>query len=342
MNTLSRHLFLCQAAVMLAFLLWLPCRPAAAATIAQVTAALDNPVGVTITKMEYWKYKLVKENDDGQIYYWFVKDNNGDYIYTVSDGAKKWAVLSKTADTTTPAWGGSCIYSTGVDDGEAARIYLKVRGPGKLSYLLKTSCDDSDSFNAYVDNINMDDEWQSESGYGEDYTWEEMELEIDGGLAESGAFAGTPFHEIVFEFFKSEPFYDGKTEIKDGPQKADNPDYSEEIKYFKDRIWLDRVVWTPEPVDIALDPNPNPINEEEPPAEAALRGVFINTLTVNIISNAEEDFGYHIRYTTDGTTPTANSPIYNAETGVLLTGTCTLKAKVFDALATGKPSAVVP
>ncbi|MGI6354812.1 MAG: chitobiase/beta-hexosaminidase C-terminal domain-containing protein [Lentisphaeria bacterium] len=88
-------------------------------------------------------------------------------------------------------------------------------------------------------------------------------------------------------------------------------------------------------MDIALSPNPNPINEEEPPEEAALRGVFINERTVNIASNAKDDFGYYIRYTTDGTTPTADSPVYVVEDGVLLTETCTVKAKVFDGIATG-------
>ena len=324
---------------LLVLLLLLPSQPATATTVAEAFAALDNPAGVTITKMEYWKYQLIKENWDGDIYYWFAEDDNGDYIYSVNSGTSKWAVLSKTADTTTPAFGGSCLYSTGVEDGAAARLYLKVRGSGKLTCLVKTSCDDSDSCNVYVDN---EGPLQSLSGYGADYTWEETETDISGGPAQSGALAGTPFHEIVFEFFKSEPYYDGSAKIADGPQKADNPDYSAEIIYFKNRIWIDRVVWTPDPVDIVLSPNPNPINDEEPPAEAALRGVFIDTLTVNAISNAEEDFGYHIRYTTDGTTPTASSPVYVEDAGIPLTGTGTIKAKVFDSVATGSPRAVVP
>jgi hypothetical protein len=336
MNTLQRYLFSCPAAVLLAFLLWLPCRPAEAATIAQVTDALDNPAGVTFTKMEYWKYKLIKENWEGDISYWFAEDDNGDYIYTVTNGASKWAVQTKTANTTTPAFGGSCIYSTGVEDGAAARLYLNVRGPGTLTFLYKTSCDDSDALNVYIDG----DQVQSHSGYGDDMDWEEEEISIDGGRRNNVAYN----HEIVFEYFKDEPEYDGKTKIPDGPVRDDfdtTAEYNEAKKYFHNCIWLDRVVWTPEPVDIALSPNPNPINEEEPPEEAALRGVFIDELFVNIASNAKDDFGYHIRYTTDGTTPTADSPVYVVEDGVLLTGTCTFKAKVFDGTAAA-PIAVVP
>ena len=315
--------------------------PAASAiTPAQAYTALDSPAGVEVVGMEYWKYTLVKENWDGDIFYWFAEDDNGDYIYAVSSGASKWAVLSKTADTTTPAAGGSCLYTTDDNDGTAARLALKVRGPGTLTFLYKTSCDYSDAFNVYVDG---DPAW-SDSGYGFDYTWVETEIAIEGGLAPGGLFTGTFFHEIVFEYFKSEPYYDGSAKIPDGPLRDDFEtlaEYNEAKKYFHDRIWLDHVVWTPDPLEIRLSPNPNPINDEEPPAEAARRGVFIDTLTVNVLSNKDE-FGYHLRYTTDGTTPTASSPLYSDETGIVLTGTGTVKAKMFDSIATGAPVAVSP
>ena len=331
MNILPRHLFSCSAVVLLAFLLWLPCRPATAATIAQVAAALDNPAGVTFTKMEYWKYKMEKITEDGEISYEL--DEN---TYTVSSGDSKWAVQTKTANTTTPVWGGSCIYSTGVEDGAAARLYLKVRGPGTLTFLYKTSCDDSDAFNVYVDGELV----QNYSGFGDDIDWEEEEITLNGGRSSNEAY----IHEIVFEYFKNEPEYDGKTKIPDGPRRDDydtTAEYNAAKAYFHDCIWLDLVVWAPAPVDIDLDPNPNPINDEEPPEVAALRGVFIDSLVVNVPSNSEE-FGYHIRYTTDGTTPTANSPAYVIEDGILLTSTCTVKAKVFDTTAGGAPFAVVP
>lgn len=336
MNTLPRYLFSCPAAVLLTLLLWLPCRPAKAASIAQVAAALDNPAGVAFTKMEYWKYKLIKETWDGEIYYWFDEDANGDYIYTVTNGASKWAVQTKTANTTAPAFGGSCIYSTGVEDGAAVRLYLKVRGPGTLTFLYKTSCDDSDALNVYVDGEQV----QNHSGYGDDIDWEEEEITLNGGRRNNEAY----FHEIIFEYFKNEPEYDGKTKIPDGPVRDDfdtTAEFNEAKKYFHDRIWLDRVVWAPTPVEIGLSPNPNPINDEEPPEDAALRGLFIDALIVNIPSNNEE-FGYHIRYTTDGTTPTADSPLYVVEEGILLTGTCMVKAKVFDTSGAGTPIAVTP
>ena len=54
---------------LLVLLLLLPSQPATATTVAEAFTALDNPAGVTITKMEYWKYQLIKENWDGDIYY---------------------------------------------------------------------------------------------------------------------------------------------------------------------------------------------------------------------------------------------------------------------------------
>lgn len=326
-----------------------------AATPAQVYAALDSPAGVTLTELEYVEYVMTIDKEDKDWWFaWIEDDDDGNYkVKKTSSGNSKWTVQSKTADTTTPNFGGSCIYSTGVKDACAARIKLRVRGPGVLSFMYKTSCDYGDALNAYVDG---EEAWpfDSDSGYGDDYGWEEGEVYVDGGLAEDGPTAGTYYHEIILEYFKDETEYDGKTAIPDGPEKPvradyyDNQDYkeavaeyNEEMKYFHDRVWIDNLRWAPEPVELRLDPDPNPINEEEDPEVAAQRGVFQDEVTVQLLSNAE-DFGYQLRYTIDGSLPTANSPLYDESVGITLQQSATVRARVYDGLGKTTPVLVQP
>lgn len=343
-----------------------PALPVSAETITKKLAtALDLPSTVTLVKQTMRTYKVTKEVEDGTV---FIEMDEDDYTETTTS---KWTVQSGSAGNkggvmTSPKQGVSCVVSgftmdkTTEADARCARLHFKVFGPGVFRFWYKTSCDDSDGIRVYVDGEESMD-FMLTGGYGEDIDWEQAEIAVDGGLAETGPYAGSYEHEVIIEFFKDEPQYQydsyaDKDVYSYDPQGRKEPDkreydddenkkldkeeqanydqaladYKAALLWFRNCIWLDGVSWQPTPVELAF------MQDSE---TAHLDGLSLEFST-NVL-----DYGYHIRYTLDGTEPKTTSPVFvlTAEEteAIELTTTTTVRAAVFTGTLTA-PKALSP
>ncbi len=322
-----------------------PALPVSADDITKLAKALDLPSTVTLEKQTMWTFNFETDEDD-------------DTETTTS----KWTVQSGSAGNkggvmTSPKQGASCVVSgfamnkTNAADACSARLHFKVFGPGVFRFWYKTSCDDSDGIRVYVDGEESMDFMQT-GGYGEDIDWEQAEIAVDGGLAETGPYADSYEHEVIIEFFKDEPQYQydsyaDKDVYSYDPQDLTEPDkrdydgdtawYNEDLAdykaallWFRNCIWLDGVSWQPTPVELAF------MQDSE---TAHLDGLSLEFST-NVL-----DYGYHIRYTLDGTEPKTTSPVFmltDDETEAIeLTTTTTVRAAVFTGTLTA-PKALSP
>ncbi len=154
-------------------------------------------------------------------------------------------------------------------------------------------------------------------------------------------------HEVTFVFYKDEPYYDdyydsgqpkSSSYVPDGPFKPVKPvkaDYDgdmeaynydleiyneEELPYyntalanFGNCVWLDGFTWEPAVPTLEFLADSMEVVDEA---------------GIPLATNAE-DLNYQVRYTTDGSVPTADSPLYDSEGGILVTRSCTLTAKMF-------------
>ncbi|MBR0459794.1 MAG: chitobiase/beta-hexosaminidase C-terminal domain-containing protein [Victivallales bacterium] len=154
-------------------------------------------------------------------------------------------------------------------------------------------------------------------------------------------------HEITFVFYKDEPYYEdyddngkpiGSSYVPDGPVKPIKPDkddydgdldaYNEDLNVYNEEelpyyntalanfgncVWLDGVTWTPE------EPTLDFVEEEL---------VAYDEGIIPLVTNADE-LNFQVHYTTNGTIPTENSPLYNSEDGILVTRSCVIHAKMF-------------
>lgn len=333
-----------------------PALPVSAETITKLATALDLPSTVTLVKQTMRTFTVTKEVEDGTV---FIEMDEDDYTETTTS---KWAVQSGSAGNkggvmTSPKQGASCVVSgftmdkTTEADARCARLHFKVFGPGVFRFWYKTSCDDSDGIRVYVDGEESMD-FMLTGGYGEDIDWEQAEIAVDGGLAETGPYAGSYEHEVIIEFFKDEPQYQydsyaDKDVYSYDPQDLTEPDkrdydgdtawYNEDLAeykaallWFRNCIWLDGVSWQPTPVELAF------MQDSE---TAHLDGLSLEFST-NVL-----DYGYHIRYTLDGTEPKTTSPVFmltDDETEAIeLTTTTTVRAAVFTGTLTA-PKALSP
>ena len=322
-----------------------PALPVSAETITKLATALDLPSTVTLEKQTMWTFNFETDEDD-------------DTETTTS----KWTVQSGSAGNkggvmTSPKQGASCVVSgfamnkTNAADARCARLHFKVFGPGVFRFWYKTSCDDSDGIRVYVDGEESMD-FMLTGGYGEDIDWEQAEIAVDGGLAETGPYVGSYEHEVIIEFFKDEPQYQydsyaDKDVYSYDPQDLTEPDkrdydgdtawYNEDLAeykaallWFRNCIWLDGVSWQPTPVELAF------MQDSE---TAHLDGLSLEFST-NVL-----DYGYHIRYTLDGTEPKTTSPVYvltaDETEAIELTTSTTVRAAVFTGTLT-VPKALSP
>ncbi len=302
-----------------------------AVSVKDATEALECQGGITLEGFVYRKYSV---NDDGDII-----EIGGEPVYKDSEGNSYWKVMKKKdSDTnTSPAYGGSCLQSdvpTGkpANDALLSQIVFSVSGPGILTFYYKTSTDMGDELVWYLDGEDMG----SASGYGLDQEWEDAEIMV-AGMAAGGPFEGTYNHEIIIAFSKDEPYYgyndkDKWAYIPDGPEKPEKSDYDGDTEWYKEDlaeynsykncVWIDRVVWTPDTPTMSLRWEPA-------------------TSTLDVIGNLA-DFGYVVLYTTDGSEPVPTSPLLNMEEGVVLEHSCTVTAKAFRLLPSGSYGAVSP
>ena len=341
----------------LTFLLVLCCGTwAAEDKVAKLAAALDmtGQKGVELLSFSKRVYTVVFDKDWGEYDYDYPVDWNG---YPVYDAPKYketdsvgWSVQTKTENNTTPLVGGSCLVSAlptkleKASDAQDARLVFRVYGPGTFSFFYKTSCDPSDGISVYVDGglYSFD-----ASGYGtnEEYDWvykvdsrtgeekevvNRAEIDIDGGVALTGPYVNTNkyWHEIVIVFTKDLPKtdWDGNY-LPDGPEKPDKSwyegdsegykeamnEYEAEKALLKNMVWLDCVRWTPEELYFSLKKH---------------EGVYYDQAIIDPETNAL-DKGYMLRYTLDGTTPTAKSLAYDGSGELTLLEPCTVKMAVF-------------
>ncbi len=324
--------------------------------ITKLAKALDLPSTVTLVKQTMRTFKVTKEVEDGTV---FIEMDEDDFTETTTS---KWAVQSGSAGNkggvmTSPKQGASCVVSgftmdkTTEADARCARLHFKVFGPGVFRFWYKTACDNDDGLRVYVDGEEATDFMQTGS-YGEDVDWEQAEIAVAGGLAETGPYVRTYEHEVIIEFYKDEPqyrydSYAAKDVYSYDPQNLPEPDkrdydgdtagykeklaeYKADLLWFRNCIWLDGVSWQPTPVELAF------MQDSE---TAHLDGLSLEFST-NVL-----DYGYHIRYTLDGTEPKTTSPVYvltaDETEAIELTTSTTVRAAVFTGTLT-VPKALSP
>ena len=309
-----------------------------------VLAALDNPAGVEFVRFEYREASKTKRTEDGETWYEYDTDADGNIIYKVkSSGSKssKWKLQTKTEKNTMVQYGPSCLVSNSVDNDCSSRIYLRVYGPGKFSVRVKTSTGFGDTLAIWLDG----EEEYYYDGWDYDYSpgmddWQVFEVVTPPGRTTTGPEIGTYYHEIILDFTKDDDDddgrpvkpvkadYDGDTEW----YKEDLENYNQMLPYFNDCVWIDAemipskweddeisqwtTVWFPDEITLSINTGED-VN-------------FIGTMKVPIFSNAY-GIGCQVRYTTDGTVPTVTSPVL-ADDGeeVQITESCTITAKVFN------------
>ena len=348
---MTRKLFWTIAIVFLCGGAW-----AAEDKLAKLAAALDmtGQKGVELVSFSKRVYTVIFDKDWGEYDYDYPVDMNGYYVYDAPKYKETsntgWDVQSKTENNTSPLVGGSCLVSTlptelkKSSDAQDARIVFKVYGPGTFSFFYKTSCDPSDGLSVYVDGAIYSFD---ASGYGsnEDYDWvykvdartgeekevvNRAEIEIDGGVALTGPYVNTNkfWHEIVIVFTKDLPKTDWEGNyVPDGPEKPDKSwyegdsegykeamnEYEAEKALLKNRVWLDCVRWTPEELRFSLKKH---------------EGVYYDEAVIVPETNAL-DKGYMVKYTLDGSAPTASSLSYDGTDDLELMVPCTVKMAVF-------------
>lgn len=323
-----------------------------AATLPELAKALDLPATVTLVKQTTRIFKVTKEVNDGSVFI----DMDEENFTENSTGNWKTLKQEKASDEdilTRPHKGKDFVRSDFTagrnksSDGRCTRLHFQVSGPGMFTFWYKTSCDDGDGLRIYVDGEEVG---TTQGGYGwwdwdegwQDTDWELAEIEIAGGLAQDGAYGGTYQHEIIIEFYKDAPqyvsdFYTDKDVYSYDPQDLPKPDsrdydgdkewynadmdkYKASEKWFRNCIYLDEVNWQPQPLELAFLQDVNTL--------------FTDVATIDLSTNAM-DFGFRIRYTTDGSAPTASSPEYvmtdDQQMPVIeMTRSGTVKVAVFD------------
>ena len=360
MNTCSFHaripIFRFAFAFSLLSVFSLPFLHAAKLTAIQEALDIASSSRITIVEQRYIKYKTDE-------YGWIEEDAAGNPLTTTdstSEGQSKWTVQSSKEKGTSPYYGKSCIRSSvsaelsPSNDALKMQLVCKVSGPGVFSFAYKTSTTDfSDGLVVYVDGEEVvslcsgyyTDEFDLTTFVTTYYPteWETMEIEIPTGKADGGRYEGTHDHEIIFEFFKDEPNYEYNEKDKlvyasdDGPIKPDvrdydgssDPVYKEDLAaynaqkaLFYNCIWLDQFQF------MAVEPSLTFLDDE------LSEEIFIDQASILLDSNAK-DFGYYIKYTTDGTTPKASSADYLfyddivTEDAIDVTESTVVKAKLF-------------
>lgn len=312
-----------------------------AASATEVIQALD--LNASPSPIEYVK----------QVYRQYTPDEAGNIdedVYKDTISANNWKIQTKTEYTTAPKVGGNCLrsyfggYGKVKQDARAARIYFRVYGAGTLNFWYKTSCDDgyNDGLRLWIDESLV----YTDSGYGEQdnddnwiqYGWRQVNdgegIQIEGYNDERGDY----YHEIIIEFNKGEADYDDGKYIYEptmfsrfiGWEKPQKNDYDDEDSYnsdlaeylfvtqnFQNCIWLDQLTWKQKPLELSFSKTSDEIYEE--------------IVTIDFLSNVQE-FGYHIRYTTDGSEPTVKSTLYNPnseDSTLVFTETTIVKAAIF-------------
>ncbi len=357
-----------------------------AVNVNDISNALDltGQSGIELVSFSKRVYDWIYNSDWEEYDYKY--DANDEPTYKDSSNTG-WIVQSSDSDnrnySTYPIKGSSCLRSglpTERDkssDAQEARLVFKVYGPGTFSFFYKTSCDDDDALEVYVDG---EPTFFSESGYGEnsEYDWdysvddqtgEELEvvnraeIYVDGGLATSGPYEDTYYHEIMIVFKKDLPKADWEGNyVPDGPEKPDESwyedddegyqeamaDYNAEMALFFNSVWIDWVQWTPLSITLDLADNKDPVRDADgnilyDEDENVLYknydkdGNFLDEATI-LLSTEASEMGYPVRFTVDGSEPTNSSPEFNfeEETYLTLLKSCTLKAAVFvgDAIET--------
>jgi hypothetical protein len=208
-----------------------------------------------------------------------------------SDSTAGWAKKTGSVAITTPSGVPSVsnTYLVGTSPGKAnpqkaITFSLKVRGAGTLSFRYQVSLDDWNDAElcAYEDNYDDGYLW-GDSGYWDENVetgwdwWEEEEFDL-------GTDSYT--HTVTFAIL-------GPT--SEGYEKPELNKEWGEILYNK--AWLDNFAWEPNPFYQILEFSPDP--ETDNSFEDRLR-VSLNSAYDNI----------SFRYTTNGSTPTMNSPLY--------------------------------
>ena len=141
-------------------LLFSTCTILQADSLKEIATALDIDVAFLV-KQEYRKYAY---DENG----FTVEDDDGNPVIQKISNESYWSVQAKTADSTSPYYGKSCLRSSlgsrtpsAKTDNTCTRLYLSFFGTGTFSFAYKTQTD-SDIMNVYVDGVDV----FSASGYG--------------------------------------------------------------------------------------------------------------------------------------------------------------------------------
>jgi hypothetical protein len=181
---------------------------------------------------------------------------------------------------------------------------VTIQGAGTLSFRYQASLDDYNwaELCAYENDYEWGWLWGA-SGYWDNYVdqgedwWEEGEIPL-----------GAENYTRTITFAVVGPTSEGyeKPEL--------DPEWGEKLY---NKAWLDKFVWTPDEDArlLAFNPDPEELNS------------FNEKLTVYLESDYE-NLTFH--YTTDGSAPNANSPVYDPDAGITITRNTTISAIVYE------------
>ncbi|NMA46068.1 MAG: hypothetical protein GX945_05860 [Lentisphaerae bacterium] len=192
---------------------------------------------------------------------------------------------------------------------------ISFQGSGTLSFRYKVSLDETNSSELcfydtdYVTGRIWDDSgwWvKGEADWNEDGKWNPLEDDewwIDWEL-----------------YFDTDKYSRTITVALFGPSSVDyeKPEVDKEWgEVLYNKAWLDNFVWTPDLGNIFFRMDPSPAGTTS----------FAETLNV-LCYSSYRSLTFH--YTTDGSRPTSSSPVYNPETGIVISETCTVSVVIYE------------
>lgn len=192
---------------------------------------------------------------------------------------------------------------------------LTLKGAGHLSFGYKVSLDDwnESELVLYDGDSETGDLWSADGWWCKDEAdWDE------NGKWEAGM--DYPWWDEAEVYLNTQKYSRTLTFTLFGPTSVgyEKPEVDKDFgEVLYDKAWLDNFVWTPDTDNFFFLLAPSPDGTV----------TFAETLAVVCYSDYAS-FVFH--YTTDGSQPTSSSPVYNPETGIVISETCTVSVVIYE------------